>query len=289
MNNKSYSPKIAAAIRTYLAEENKQFRFDEDRGAFEFEGTLSGPIKRGQFEIAVNATSFTVYSSWPITADCWDEKIMKALAAYLHKVNFRLELSKDTGFFLLDDTDGETRYKLFRECYGIPPTSRMIRRNIQAAAEVYGWCGSGLLAVLFGDRERARKAAEEINRKAGWQEFRARREALRRQLQHMSNGDDPLDAAELEDESLKEGESDSLTAAAAAEARRNAARAFAEACRKAAMSGNPKKDETEEAPEAGKSVLGSERDSKPESERARELFELFVNEEKTDEQDERDE
>lgn len=146
MKEKTYSETIANAIKSYLKEDDWHFSFDEEKGLFKFDLTLSrGKIKNINYLIDVEDDEYIVYAAAPIGADEEDKKMMANMAEFICRANYGLP----RGNFELDMRDGEVRFKCFVDCDGITPTSEMVQHSIHCPAAMFKRYGSGIVDIIF--------------------------------------------------------------------------------------------------------------------------------------------
>lgn len=75
-----------------------------------------------------------------------DEENRLKIAEYICRLNYaRLGV----GVLQIDVNDGEIRYRYTLDCEGVPAEA-LLERSQQYPADVYGWAGDGLLAVMYG-------------------------------------------------------------------------------------------------------------------------------------------
>ena len=143
--SEGYSEEIVEAIRDFLAEDDWNFEFDEERGIFRFNLSIDSKLKRLRYYITVKNDSYTAYATSMIDADSDDKNVMKEMAEFICRANYGLR----SGNFELDMNDGEIRYKVFVDCNGITPSEEIVKRSIIIPSVMFERYSPGLLDVMF--------------------------------------------------------------------------------------------------------------------------------------------
>jgi hypothetical protein len=161
MNEVNYSEEIADAIADYLTEDDWNFSFDEERGAFKFGLKLGTKIKTLSYVVYVKERGYIVYAVSPISADESDPNVMSEIAEFICRANYGLVM----GNFEFDFHDGEIRYKVHVVSDDEVPSSDIIRRSIYCPAIMFKRYAPGIVNVIFNDMpaETAIEKCEEID------------------------------------------------------------------------------------------------------------------------------
>lgn len=183
---RKYSLEIAEAIKTHIRENDLHMvSFDEALGSFSFNIQLACHFSTNMI-IRVGEDSFITMAVCPVRPDTADAELMARMAEFICRANFGLK----NGYFELDFNDGELRYKCYTPCDNNIPSQTLIRESIAVPASLLRRYGPGILGVLYNgvDPAAAVKACEEdsVDLRAAAMK-RARKEALRRELENMSS------------------------------------------------------------------------------------------------------
>ncbi len=143
--DEDYSEEIFDIIRNFLVNDDWKFEFDEEQKLFRFYVAVDGRLKNLRYIIQIRSDSYSVYAFAPINADSKDENVMKEMAEFFCRVNYGLRC----GGFDFDMNDGEIRYKVFVDCFGVMPTDSIIRRSITIPSLMFERYSPGLLNVMF--------------------------------------------------------------------------------------------------------------------------------------------
>lgn len=146
MGEHKFSVDIANAINDFLVDDDWNFSYDEDRGAFKFELTLKSKLKQISFHIFAGVNDFTIYAVSPIGADAENNAAMAAISEFVNRANYGMRL----GNFEFDFRDGEIRYKVFATCDDGIPSYETLKRCLYCVIGTFKRYGDGILAVIFG-------------------------------------------------------------------------------------------------------------------------------------------
>ena len=146
-----YSKQIAQAVQTFLTEQEWQYEFNEEQGAFQFAIMLNGRLRAMECLIHIFSADLIVYGLIPaIGANAEDPEEMNEMLRFLTMANYKLR----NGNFEMDCSDGEIRYKCFIDCRGLDaPTQKMIRNALSCTASMFERFGQGILNILFADMD----------------------------------------------------------------------------------------------------------------------------------------
>ncbi len=143
-----YSYEIAERISEFLTSDDWHFRFDEEKGVFQFGLTLHRTkIKKVEYLIRVRQDDYILYAVSPLSADENDPAMMARMAELLCRINYGLR----NGNFEMDYRDGEIRYKSYVDCEEILPSSKIIRNSIYIPATSFEGYGDAIVSVMFTD------------------------------------------------------------------------------------------------------------------------------------------
>lgn len=147
-----YDVSVARAIKNFLDADDWHYSFDEDKGVFTFNLSLSNKLKKVSYRIRVFSDSYACYAYSPLEADdCKAE-----MAEFITRANYGLR----NGNFEMDHTDGELRYKCFVNCDGTAPGTQIIKDSIYIPAAMYKRYGNGIVSVIFGVQSPEEAVAE---------------------------------------------------------------------------------------------------------------------------------
>lgn len=148
----NYDVSIARLIKKFLDEDDWHYSFDEEKGVFSFNLSMSNKLKTISYRVRVREDCYISYAFCPINADdCKAE-----MAEFITRVNYGLR----NGNFEMDYNDGEIRYKCFVNCDGTAPGKQIIKDSIYIPASMFKRYGSGIINVLFGVKDPAAAVEE---------------------------------------------------------------------------------------------------------------------------------
>lgn len=147
--NRTYSQEIAEVIHQYLTEDDWNFQFNEESGIFQFNLSLSGPVKSVRYVIDVREDYYLVYGFSPLGADPKNRREMVRIAEFLTRVNYGLK----QGCFEMDWRDGEIRYRIYQDCEQMTLSKKAVQNNIYCLAITFERYASGLTSLLFTGTE----------------------------------------------------------------------------------------------------------------------------------------
>ena len=147
--SKEYSKSIFQAIQNHLAEHKLRFFPLEEDGVILFDMHLNETVSTLNYEILVGETAFTAYVVFPLIVNPKNQKAMRKVAEYLHRINFSIRY----GCFEFDYDDGSIRYKLFVDCGDSLPGEGTLDRSIAIPYMMYEKYGKGIPMILYTDAD----------------------------------------------------------------------------------------------------------------------------------------
>ncbi len=147
MAERAYSKAIASAIDGFLTGDDWHYTFDDEKGLFRFNLTLTKKIKKVSYIVDIKKDGFLVYAIPPLGAEEGDSNMMAQMAEFVCRANYALI----NGNFELDMRDGEIRYKTYVNCDGQLPTTEIIKDSIYCPAFMFEKYSAGITGIIFGD------------------------------------------------------------------------------------------------------------------------------------------
>ncbi len=157
--SRDYSPEIVNVIDKYLTDNDWHYSFDDEKGFFIFNLTISSKINELHYVITVAEDCYTVYAVSSIGGDTDDPKMMRSLVEFITRANYGMR----NGNFEMDMNDGEIRYKSFVDCEDFTPSDEVIANSIYCPSAMFKRYANGLLSIIFSDAS-AKEAVEKCEK-----------------------------------------------------------------------------------------------------------------------------
>lgn len=148
----NYNESIARLIKKFLDDDDWNYDFDEEKGIFSFNLSMSNKLKKISYRVRVRKYDYISYATCPMNAD----DCIAEMAEFVTRANYGLI----NGNFELDYRDGEIRYKCFVNCDETVPGKETIKDSIYVPAAMFKRYGNGIINVLFGMKSAKDAVAE---------------------------------------------------------------------------------------------------------------------------------
>ena len=148
----NYNESIARLIKKFLDDDDWNYSFDEEKGTFTFNLSMSNKLKKISYHVRIRKYDYISYATCPMNAD----DCIAEMAEFVTRANYGLI----NGNFELDYRDGEIRYKCFVNCDETVPGKETIKDSIYVPAAMFKRYGNGIINVLFGMKSAKDAVAE---------------------------------------------------------------------------------------------------------------------------------
>lgn len=138
----SYSVEICDAIMDFLREDNWKFRFDEEREIIITGISLKSKLKKADVVIDLRDDKYLVYLISPLDVGEPERPEMRSL---LNRINYSLSY----GCFVMDEEDGEVRFRYSVNCCDQIPSKAVIRHSLYFPAMAMNKYGDAIVQVLM--------------------------------------------------------------------------------------------------------------------------------------------
>ena len=145
MRRYEYSDEIVNVVKKFLAEDDRDYSFNEDTGIFRFGLRIRSKIQNISYVIDVHDDEFVVYGMCPIGADCEDPEMMAQMAEFICRANYGMT----NGCFELD-RDGEIRFRSFVDCEDLLPSTSVVKNSVYCTAAMFKRYAAGIVDIIFG-------------------------------------------------------------------------------------------------------------------------------------------
>lgn len=166
--NVDYNKGIAEAVRSCFESMEFKYRFNEEKGVFDYVVTNNKPgIAYLHHVILIHDDSFTVLAFCPVIPNPEDPDMMSRVGEYLHRVNHGMK----HGRFEFDYDSGEIRFAYLTECREeLLDGTMLVEYALFLPGALFERYGKDLMEVMFAGAapkaalEAAESDAEEVFR-----------------------------------------------------------------------------------------------------------------------------
>ena len=142
---KKYASHLADAVRQYLDAKEFKYQFDDARGRFRLTMTL-GDSKLRSVDLFINVGEryIQVFGVAPINTP---QESFGRVMEYFARINWAVRPGK----FVIDLSDGETRFESSLEVQDSPPDQQKIKFIIELILVMWYQFGNGYIKILYSD------------------------------------------------------------------------------------------------------------------------------------------
>ena len=170
--DKTYNREIAAAIDSFLTEDDWKYYFDEARGVFRFSTGIEGRMKKVDCIVRVESHYYMVRANYPLGVDMKDAEQVSRMCEFMARANDGLI----RGCMTMDFDDGELSWKYTQECGDMVPDSECVKHSVVVPGLMASRYAPGVLEMIFGSAT-PEEAVEKCEKKS-----RSQRDALLAEL-----------------------------------------------------------------------------------------------------------